>query len=124
MVQSCDSDGTETLRDRNDGGVNESEVQVTVGCQQLSASSVAVNVEVRHLEAACGDGIEEPRFVSGPEPAIEHDAGLGQDRRGEKKPCLILEQFSSGVMRRVAFVGSREQNARVDDEHRRSISSC
>jgi hypothetical protein len=117
MVEGGELGFVEALDDREDGAVDEADVEVRVGAEKLRDAVVVGAGEVFDVECAALDVAEQRYECVRAEVAGEEVIGLDEDRGGDDAslPC-VCEQLGAGAVIPVAAVECADDDAGVDDQ--------
>lgn len=115
-VERGDPGGFEALGYRYQAGVGATESQIGVCLDQFGDPSSVGGRERFDLELTCGYGAEETRFRGCTDLSTDQVGGLGDDEGRRYERPGTVDRVHAPVVIGVGVVGSREKDARVDDE--------
>ena len=111
----------QALDDREDGRVDEPDVEIRVPLHELDRSIEILEVQLLDVKLAAPDATEERRHGIRPEPRVGEVIDLTQRRCGYRD--LIVggrDQLPTSVVVLLAPIHRCDDDIRVEDEHQRS----
>jgi hypothetical protein len=110
MVEGSNLGEAEPLRNRNDGGVDDTERQVDVGGDELCHALHVRCRDLGNMEPVVAKRPEKCQFRLRADVRLEQVANLSEHRRrNQQRPCGLSEQTQAGTVCVVLDIASRQQ---------------
>lgn len=119
-VERRDDSLPEPLADRDDAHIRPAEWQIRIDLHQLGRSNQVRACERFDADLAAGDRAEEACLGFGTKLSADEVCRLGDDERRRSQLGGGLKQCRAGEMVRVSLVGSRYEDAGIDEQRCRS----